>query len=413
MKVSLVGFGMSNKAVLKRLNCNSDYEFFVSDRRKLTEEELQFLKKECVCFEEEHTEKILESELIVPSPGISPLTEVGKMILKSNVPKKSDVSFYFEIFNKGEVFTVGVTGTNGKTTTVSLFEHVLKSIEKNCMSAGNNEYPIFKVELDSLEFLILELSSFQLFWSDNIPLDVGVFLNVESDHLDWHGTFENYFSSKKKILEFSKIKVAGDSLKSLLNLKGLRYFSTSVINEGKLPEQLKSVQNTANLSAVYEVLVNILNVVDEKDFYDALWNFKVPNHRMELVAEINGVKFYDDSKATNTHAVINALKNFKRVTLILSGIVKEKELESFVEIVNQKTDAVILLGAAIKKAFEGLISDYVFVTNMKEAVREAYKRTESGIVLLSPAGASFDMYKNYKERGKDFIRVVEELKDEV
>ena len=143
-----------------------------------------------------------------------------------------------------------------------------------------------------------------------------------------------------------------------------------------------------------------------EEFYRYLSSFKVPPHRMEFVAEYRGIKFYNDSKATNTYATIKALENFDKVVLILSGIIKENNLEDFIKIVEKKVEKVVLYGRKImeKLNFKNVEVERAF--SMDEAVKKAFKSAKSGVVLFSPSGASFDMYRSYKERGEDFKKAV-------
>ena len=408
MKITLVGFGMSNKALLDRLGRVEGYEFFLSERRPLGKDEIDYLNSMGIEYEVGHTERLLDADVIVVSPGVKPSTEVGNMILSSGVQVHVDVSFYFEIFEKGRAKVIGVTGTNGKSTTVYMIEHVLRKLSNNAVAAGNNEFPIFRVDIDDVDYLVLELSSFQLFWSPHIPLDYSLILNVKEDHLDWHGSFQDYLKSKLKVLDFSKESILNPDLSRVVQKGKYRVFSG--VDEKKLPDPLRSAQNVENVSAVKTLLVDVMAVVGEMEFYDLIGDFELLPHRLEFVDEVKGVKFYDDSKATNTHAVLKALSNFEAATLILSGIVKEKNLEDFAKAVEERTDVVILLGEEIRRKLGSFLEGHIFVSDMKSAVEEAFRRTKSGVVLFSPAGASFDMYKNYKERGEDFKRKVGDLK---
>ncbi len=405
MKISLVGFGKSNKALLSALK--GKHEFFVSEKRPFSEEEINLLKSANAEFEENHSERLLDSDIIIVSPGVSPFSEVGQMIISFSKPREVDVGFFFDQMpDAARKGIIGVTGTNGKSTLTNMICHVLKKLGNTCFCGGNNENPIF-TNSRKVDFIVLELSSFQLFWARKIPIDIGVFLNFAPDHLDWHKTLQHYFESKSKIATFSKVLVCPQDIKD--KLKTGTVFNPEDVKEKLLPERLKMRQNIYNTAALLKVF-EILGV-PEGEIYAALEDFRPLRHRMELVKIVGGVKFIDDSKATNTHSVLSALENFDRVTLILSGIIKEKDLKDFIKRVQEKTDYVILLGEEVKEKLTLWNERVLFAKSMQEAVKIAYEKTETKTVLLSPGGASFDMYKNYAERGQDFVRAVEMLEN--
>ena len=393
MKISLVGYGKSNRSLLRKL-CGK-HEIFVSETRKLSREEKMEISK-CGEYEESHTERILNSELIVMSPGISPLSRVGSMVLDSKVRHTSDIVAFLELTRPRFGKIVGITGTNGKTTATSMLNHFLRKIGYSTCLCGNNEKPISELE-GYVDFLVLELSSFQLFWSDRLEIDYGLILNIAPDHIDWHGSFENYKRAKLKMVKFSKVLVTPKDIGI-----GFTYEKLDL----ELPDRLKNAQNVENVSALSK-LIELMGFSVE-DFLESLADFELPGHRMEFVAEIDGVRFFDDSKATNTHAVIKALENFEKVTLILSGILKEEDLEDFSKVVSEKAEAVVILGEEMRKKLPEIGVPTFFASDMDEAVRKAFQ-VSSGIVLLSPAGASFDLYSGYAERGEDFKRAVLEL----
>ncbi len=394
MKIALVGLGKSNMALFERL-CKK-YEVFISERRKLRKDELKLVKGCKAEFEESHSERIIDSDLVVISPGISPFTDVGRMV-KDFGRFDSDVGAFFRLFKPNYGKIVAVTGTNGKTTTTSMINHFLKSAGYSTCLCGNNDNPVSKLERD-VDYIILELSSFQLYWTSKLDIDVGLILNVSPDHLDWHRSFDHYLKSKLKLAKFSRAVFFGESLK-----KEPKF---DLVDEALVPKHLRNSQNLENVSGAAAVLKEL--GFDVRDFLKSLENFKIPPHRLEFVGEINGIKFYDDSKATNTHATLKALENFGKVTLILSGILKERDIDYFIKIVNEKAESVILLGEEIQKHIRGIMVPVYRAYTMEDALKKALE-VSSGVVLLSPAGASFDMYENYKERGNDFKRAFSEL----
>ncbi len=394
MRISLVGLGKSNFSLLRRI-CGY-HELFVSERRKLSEEEIEELKRCGADYEVEHTERVLDSDVVVVSPGVSPLSEVGRMILEKSKRHETEVSMFFQLF-KPSAKVVGVTGTNGKTTTTRMIAHFLEKKGFSVCLCGNNERPVSDLKED-VDFIVLELSSFQLFWSSMIPIDFGLLLNVRPDHMDWHGSFEDYEMAKLKIVRFSKVALVPPDYSSVAKTYGS-------VDLSLIPQHLRSSQNVENASAAASIIEEM--GFDPFEFLDSLSDFTPPSHRMEFVGSIDGVDFFNDSKATNTHAVMKALENFDKVTLILSGILKERDLEEFKEFLRRKVEAVILLGEKIKEIGKLDVPTYGAST-MEDAVKKALE-VSSGVVLFSPGGASFDMYSNYEERGEDFKRVVREM----
>ncbi len=394
MKISLVGYGKSNKSLLKRLL--KDHDIFVSDLH-ISDHDREYLESHGVEFEVgNHSRRILESDLIVMSPGISPRTQVGKMVRESRRRYSTEVSAFFELVDSNPGKVIAVTGTNGKTTTTSMINHTLRKFRFKTFLCGNNDNPISNLR-EKVDFVILELSSFQLYWSSSIPVDVGVILNVHRDHEDWHGSHENYVRSKLKLSDFSKVFLRGPDVPCECG-EGFHLLED-------IPSHLRNSQNIENVSATVAVLEKL--GFDAKSVVDALLDFEIPEHRMEFVAEINGISFYNDSKATNTHAVLKALENFEyeKVVLILSGILKEEEISEFRKKL-EEVKKIIVLGERMYEA----LKIGVFAESMDEAVSKAFELAESGdVVLFSPAGASFDMFQDYEERGREFKRAVERL----
>ena len=394
MKISLVGFGNSTSSLLRRI-CKQ-HEIFISERRKLKDSELKLAESCGAKVEESHSERILDSDLIVVSPGISPFTKVGKMVEKSG-KFNSDIGVFFDLVKPNYRKLVAVTGTNGKTTTTMMINHFLKESGYRTCLCGNNETPVSMLK-EKVDYIVLEISSFQLYWTQSLDVDFGLLLNISPDHLDWHRSFEHYLRSKLKLEKFSNVIFFGESLD--------REPKFSIIDESLVPKHLRKRQNIENISGAAALLKAM--GFNERDFFESLRSFKLPSHRLEFVGEINGIKFYNDSKATNTHATLKALENFEKVTLILSGILKENDLDRFLKVVSEKSEAVILLGDEIQKRIKNISTVMYRASSMDEAVKKALELS-SGVVLFSPAGASFDMYENYKERGDDFKRAFLEL----
>lgn len=381
-----------------------------------------------------------EASLVVLSPGVDPHQEVFEDLIKGGVEVIGELELASR-FLLGEPI-IAITGTNGKSTTTTLIGHLLEKAGKAVFVGGNLDRPLSEYLLEGrrAEYVVLEVSSFQLETISRFKPFISVFLNITPDHLDRHPDFDHYLRAKARIFENQ-----GEGDFAVLNLddchilslkEGIRAnrvgFSHRTLKEGVWEEDgfihwslwgkrgrvpievfpMKGAHNVENAMAA--VAVAVLCGLEQGQIEEGLRTYRPLAHRIEWVGEIEGVAFYDDSKATNPDATLRALDAFCRpVVLIAGGLNKGLDLK----VLSQKASrlrAVVALGEAaeeIEEAFRGLVP-VVRACDMGEAVREAYGLAERGdIVLLSPACASFDMFKDYKERGEAFKRAVRELQD--
>ncbi len=331
---------------------------------------------------------------------------------------------------------IAVTGTNGKTTVCTLLEYLFLEAGYKAKAAGNIGFPILDIEeLNSLDVLILELSSFQLEIKHPIIFDIGMILNITEDHMDRYDSFEEYASVKRKILNQSKNKVIWIDDKTMREWKieDAIFFSTKIKNNKKSygikidNKNIFIVNNTdlkiditnTNLMGKHNQLnfmaaIAAFREIDNKfeDFSGALQKFPVINNRLEWIKEIDGINFYNDSKATNVASAIAAIESFveKRIFLIAGGDSKNQNLTSFSEVVNDKVQSLYLIGKdaqLIGSACKRIKGRKEIFSTLKEAVISAFKDAKNGdIILLAPACASYDMYKNYIERGNDFKSII-------
>lgn len=420
---ALVGYGVSNKALCKVLT-RLGHRVFVSEARTLNEEEKRELSILNVEFEDNgNSEKILQADRIVVSPSVRP----DHPIVSRNLERVlTDLDVVLSLGKPG--FTIGITGTNGKTTTCHMFEHVMGRLGKKTVVAGNVGNPVANVLGEKFDYLILELSSFQLFWAKGLPIDVGLILNIEPNHLDWHPSFEHYVGSKLKLFTFADQRFIRKDCETFVSSKSypVKFFSpVRIVRENEIEfrghiyplrnESLKTHQNQQNLSAVLTVM-EFLGFEPAK-VLAALEDFRPPHHRMELVANIAGIQFINDSKSTSAAATIAALENYSdgRVVLILTGRGKNESYDPLMMQIKRKAKYVIVFGeirSCVVPLLEKSNVPFCVVENMEQAVLEAFRRANFGdVVLLSPAAASFDLYSNYAERGEHFIRVVKFLQE--
>ena len=443
LKIGIIGAVRSGVAAAKLAKRKGGIPF-VSDSgndEKLRTSILA-LKEEGIQFEVGgHTDKLYDADIIVTSPGVPSDAEVIVTAIKNGKKVISEIEFAF-LFNQAKI--IGITGTNGKTTTTSLMSHLLSEAGEKVITAGNIGIA-FSDMVDSVGsdgYAVLEISSFQLDFIDTFKPDYALLLNITPDHLNrYNNEFNNYIASKFRIAlnqEASDVFIfnAADEviLRNLPQLKSQQYgFShiEKLINgayykEGKIyfgeagkAEEvceaevlsIKGEHNLMNALAVTAVAkkINIENKIIERAFS----TFQNVEHRLEFVREINGVKFINDSKATNVFSVFYALRSFENpIRLILGGRDKGNDYSEIEYEVVKRVKKIYAIGESAEKVriyFSGKVETEI-CGSFDAAVESAYKDSVIGdVVLLSPACASFDMFQNYEERGKEFKRIVNDL----
>jgi len=367
MKALVLGLGISGKAAKDFLEKRGWSVVGVDDK-----------------YAPQEIENIAEFDLFVPSPGISQKHPLYKKAIEAALPIKGEAQLALEEIKQ---LCIGVTGTNGKTTTVKLIEHCLNYAGKKAKALGNVGEPLTAYSGD--EILIVELSSFQLETIDAKVFDLGVILNITPDHLDRYESFEEYAKAKAH-LQFC-IKEGGDLL--IHQSVDRSFFSEPLeIFEGE---------------AAWPICKRL--GMDEKIFLEACRSFVKPLHRLEFVTQIEGINYFNDSKATNVAAVLHGLKTVGgKVVLIAGGLDKGLSFETLETAKNQLSH-VIVFGQAREKianALQHLVEVHQAGT-VEEAVEIARDLAKAGeSVLFSPGCASFDAYKNYEKRGEEFKQLV-------
>ncbi len=445
-KIGIVGFGTSNFELLKYLLEAEGYEpsnFFVSEKKLLDKDKREYLEKNSIQFEENaHTEELYRCDSFAISPGISPNSSVGRKIRQSGKSFATEQEIALNILkNRKHGILIGITGTNGKSTTVTMLEHILRKKHDSVFAGGNLGTPLMSSLRENRDFYVVEVSSFQLSWfrKRDPYFQVSALLNIEEDHLDYHLSFEEYIWSKmilpeitegysiirKEIVERENRLLSAETLKKVVDFSqgkgtffdlenGILRFHKMELPFNGFP--LKEMHNRENASVA--IALAYLIGINPVDSLQLLWDYKALEYRMTVVATINDVMFINDSKATNAHAVVSALKNFdpSRVVLILGG--KEKK-ESYDELLEKlfSLKRIIMIGSSMKslrRKLEELRIPFISVTNMEEAVSRAFEEIAiNDIVLFSPGGSSYDMYENYKHRGDDFTNKVRNLKNRI
>jgi UDP-N-acetylmuramoylalanine--D-glutamate ligase len=424
MKYSLFGYGISNRSLAKYLVKNGD-KVFVSDKRQIPDRE----KIDGVEYEVGNTKKILDSDVIIISPGIPPTNYIVTEAIKNNIPVLSDIELFYKIF-KPKI--IAVTGTNGKSTTVSLINKILNKKYVSYIG-GNFGVPIFDYADKSYDYLVVEVSSFQLHYTSTFKPYISVILNITPDHIDWHGSFEAYKKAKYNIFknqDKNDVSILNYQLPypntcakkltfSTVKRKANYYSKGNVIFENfqeimSIESKLKGQHNMENILA--SVAVGRVCDIDKENIAEAVFDFKPLEHRLEIAGVVDNTLFINDSKSTTTDSTLKALDAYRKSVLIVGGRRKGEDYKKFFRTIKDMVSAVVLLGESSDE-FEKYCGEfgikYVFAANMCDAVSKAFEIANSAknTVLLSPATASYDMFENYKERGKVFKDCVKKLKN--
>jgi len=420
------------------------YDVFVSDRGTIELKYKQVLIQEEIEWEaEKHTEdKILNADLVMKSPGIPEDVPLVLRLKQKRVKVISEIEFASKYT---QASLIGITGSNGKTTVTSWIYHVLKNGGLDAIMAGNIGDSFAKnVANKNPDYYVLELSSFQLDGIESFNPHIAVLTNITPDHLDrYHNNFEEYIASKFRIVKnqtnkdyfiydadnqaicdwLKKNKISSIQLPmSLKEHEGegayvkedkiyIKVNNTEFIMH-KDQIALKGDHNTKNAMAASTVAQ--LLKIRKQTIRESLESFQGVEHRLERVLKINNVQYINDSKATNINATYYALDSVQPETIwIVGGVDKGNVYEELLPLVNEKVKAIICLGVDNEKiinSFGNCVETIVETKSMKEAVNMAYHLAEKGnTVLLSPACASFDLFKNYEDRGRQFKEYVRQL----
>lgn len=401
-----------------------------------------------------------DPELVVVSPGFTPNHPMIEHLRSRQIPIWTDIDLAWKLRDRQPKCNwVTVTGTNGKTTTVEMVAHILNSSGKNAVACGNIGNPILNPLREPVEFdyFVVELSSFQLHYLDKISPISSAFLNIADDHLDWHQGFDNYLQAKAKIYENTQVA-------AIYNVEDQN--TVTALEQAEVVEGCRAIGFTLGMPAVSmvgyveEVLAdrafleqraeNALEIATHEDLEqiapismqlmqnvaaasalcrsvgvapveikNALRSFSQSEHRNQFLGELSGVKFINDSKATNAHATIAAIASLENVVWIAGGDFKGVDPSDLIEKIHPQLKACVVIGKdpspiidAISKHAPDLVLEIIPDQDqpMSEAVSKAASLAESGdTVLLSPAAASLDQFASYQKRGEAFMQAVEGL----
>jgi UDP-N-acetylmuramoylalanine--D-glutamate ligase len=424
------------------------YDVFVSEQGQIKDKYKAELGQHAISFEEGlHTEsKILNAQLIIKSPGIPEKAEIIKKAKAENITIIDELEFAYRFADGSKI--IAITGTNGKTTTTLLTYHLMKSAGLNVALAGNVGTSMARqVAEKKYDWYVLEMSSFQLDGTETFKPEIGILLNITPDHLDrYEYTMQNYVNSKFQIIEnmtaqeefiyYMDDSVIATEIASRPVVP--RKIPVSLKLDAIAPVKFDGKQMTFNLKEKFSIaqsettlkgphnLINTMAAVSAvytaglnvDQIRAGLKTFKNAPHRLEPVGVIKGVEYINDSKATNVDSVVYALGSYdKSLVWIAGGVDKGNDYNLIKDEVKKKVKALICLGKdneKLKKAFGGVVPVIQETQSVKELVRMALQVAQQGdVVLLSPACASFDLFRNYEDRGTQFREAVQELKKEI
>ena len=452
-KVGILGLSKTGISSIKFLKKKGFDVFGWDDNKKI----LSKIKKNGLNIQILNKANLKKMTFLLVSPGIPSSGKKKHVILKQARKEKveivNDIELFFR-FNPEEKY-IGVTGTNGKSTTVCLLNHILKKLKINNSLSGNIGKPVFDLKSYKQSFNILEISSFQLESMTRTRFNVAVLLNISKDHIERHKNFQKYISEKIKIFnnqsenDFSIIGV-DDKVTSYLVKKLKKKLNSKIItisgknnsadiyvknrkliinlNLGKKKvfkkiniEQFKNFlgeHNYQNIAAVYAIILS-LGFLDWKKIENSIKSFKILPHRLQKIRKVCDITFINDSKATNIDAADQALKNFNNIYWILGGRIKEKNLQKLKKHFF-RIKHVFLVGET-KFLYEKYLRNFLectIVKNLAEAVKLSYflakekikkEKVKPSIILLSPACSSLDECRDFEERGNAFIKIVKRI----
>jgi len=437
-RLSILGSGISGigAAILAK---DKGYDVFVSDNNKIDSKVKNELDSISVSWEEnKHTyNQLKKSDLIIKSPGISNESEIVVKLRNSGIKIISEIEFASLHTNS---FIIGITGSNGKTTTTELIYHILKNSGLNVGIAGNIGASFSKqIAENSFDYYVLEISSFQLDDIIDFKPNIAIITNLFEDHLDrYNYDFSKYIDSKlritmnqkntdtilynidDKILKDAINKSDSKATKMTFGINSSSFDGKNILIKNKKKTLMINIEELSLkgrhnlLNAMAAITVADLLKISKESVRESLLTFKGLPHRLENVLTIQGVNYINDSKATNVNAAFYALDSVKSKTVwIVGGVDKGNDYSELLPLVREKVKAIICLGVDNKKIieiFSSIIDLIVETESMVEAVKISRKIAEKkDTVLLSPACASFDLFKDYEDRGNQFKNAVRNL----
>ena len=431
-KILILGLSKSGISSAKYIKSNekfAEYEVFLTesktdvDKNSVNELENIGVKVE---FGKHSDEFINGTEFAITSPGIPPKSEIFQKLKAKNIPIISEIEFAYK---NTETPFIAITGTNGKTTTTYLVSHILEANYKAPV-CGNIGIPPTSLINENNDYLVCEISSYQAQMTESFKPLISVWTNFTPDHIDWHQGLDNYFKAKAKIFlgkqtpeyailnyqdlrlrkfanECKNVIFFDDNKDCYIKNERIYYKDEEIISLSDCP--LVGHHNYQNIMC--GIVCAKLCGIETTVIRERIMSFKAPEHRLERVREFKGITFYNDSKATNPEASIVAIDSFNNVNvaLILGGRDKNTDLTEMCKSINKHINTVLLIGEATERFEENLkkngFDNIIKEDTMEDAIDRAIS-LEPDVVLLSPACASFDMFKSYEHRGEVFKEYV-------
>lgn len=437
-KVLVYGLGVTGISSVKALD-KLGYDVYTYDKNKKNIKELEGYNYSPISDSKINDLKV---DFVIKSPGIKPSDEVVKILEKEN-EITSDIEASERLFADKE--KIAITGTNGKTSTTSMVAHIINECGKNAYTVGNIGEGILWQMYEKKGVFVEELSSFQLHDTSTYKPHIGAILNIKEDHIDWHGSFEDYIKSKLKLAanqdenDFLVINHEDEiTMKHKEDFKAQIYEFSSLneVNKGLYLKDNKIYLNDRDIknkeildvrdlvvigrhnyeNVMAAILLTYLYGIALEDIVKAIKTFKSISHRLEYVRTLSGIDFYNDSKGTNVDSSVKAIESFARpIIIIAGGYDKHIDYTDFVKAFKKNGKLMVLMGETkykLKELCDKYKVNYILVNDMKEAINTAYKKgEEKDVVLLSPASASWDMYKSYEIRGDEFKTLVNRLEE--
>lgn len=458
MNIIVIGSGKSGIAAAK-LARRKGHNVFLTELnpKSETKELVLILIENQISYEfgKNSIENLNKYELCITSPGVPPSATIIRELERLKVPIISEIEYAYQNLSS-DVRIIGVTGTNGKTTTVTLIAHIIAHSGKSVKLVGNVGMPMADIadKVNSEDILVVELSSYQLDRIDKFCPDVAIIMNITEDHLSYHGSYEQYTKAKWKItsnqieenllvlncddeilnsiLEKGIFASGGEKLEtkakielisldnSKINTMGVSYENESIVYyKEQQKEEIMPISNVPLYGEhnLYNTFASVIAAkylqIRNEDIRDAVASFKGVEHRLEVVRDLHGIRFINDSKATNVNSTWYALKSFDNdIIWLAGGLLSGNDYTVLEELVEDKVKYLICFGEEKNRLFDKFSSKVkcFLANNLTEATQEAAVAAKPGnIVLLSPACKSFDEFVNFEHRGEVFKQVVNSL----
>ena len=430
-RFAIVGFGKTGKSFLRYLKFLDAEIICICDTRELLN--IEHIDIPLICGEL-NIDSFIGVTVVLVSPTVPFSHPVLNALRVDGVKVLGELEVFASAIKYADYKLIGITGSNGKTTTTTLTNYLLNKIGISSNLGGNIGVPLldlyFLVHKQSTQVLVLELSNLQLAQQYSLPLDVAVILNISEDHLDIHNSLLEYAYIKSSIFHSTKVQIINYDdifISAMVNTKS-RVFTFSMFNnkcdayieqndiiiQGEFICNCKDFQlygqhNQCNLLVAITLIYNLGVLINKEKLHIAIKSFSPLKHRMQLVCECGGISFINDSKATNTGAVLSALASITgKIHLILGGLTKGQDFTVLISALQRNCHSIAIIGEDKDYIYELCITNLVNIDilcclTMKDAVELCYTKASSGdTVLLSPACSSFDMFDNYEHRGDIF-----------